>query len=111
MIRIQHLHKSYKEKVILKDLNFTIPKGMVCGIVGRNGAGKTTLFNCISGVESYNGTIAFEPKGIDKKIGYLSTVPMILSRITGEEYLRLFCHARDIPYKDQDTFNTNSVLK
>ncbi len=37
-------------KFELKDINFTIPEGCICGLVGRNGAGKTTLLNLLLGL-------------------------------------------------------------
>ena len=45
---IENIKKSFDEKVVLKDINFTIDKGKIYGLLGRNGAGKTTLFNCLS---------------------------------------------------------------
>lgn len=43
--------KSYvKEKCVLRDLNLTVNKGDVVGILGTNGAGKSTLLKLITGV-------------------------------------------------------------
>ncbi|MBS7671197.1 ABC transporter ATP-binding protein [Croceicoccus gelatinilyticus] len=36
---------------ILKDANFTIPKGKSVALIGQNGAGKTTLLRLIAGVD------------------------------------------------------------
>jgi len=36
--------------IILSDLNFEIPKGQVCGVIGKNGCGKTTLLRVMAGV-------------------------------------------------------------
>lgn len=45
------LTKSYGRSKILTDLNITIPKGSIYGLVGRNGAGKTTLIRLICGLQ------------------------------------------------------------
>lgn len=41
--------KSFDDRVLYENLNFTIPKGALVGIIGPNGAGKTTLFRLITG--------------------------------------------------------------
>lgn len=39
---------------VLKDINFSIKKGDIYGLVGRSGAGKSTLLRCINGLIDYN---------------------------------------------------------
>ncbi len=43
-------HLSYHELWALKDINLTVHRGEVVGIVGRNGAGKSTLSKVVSGI-------------------------------------------------------------
>ena len=50
MLEIQHISKSYGNKKILTDIQFTIDKGEIVGLLGSNGAGKTTLMKCILGL-------------------------------------------------------------
>ena len=45
MLTINNLSLSFKDKQVLNNLNLTIQKGVINGIVGLNGAGKTTLLN------------------------------------------------------------------
>lgn len=40
----------FKEFWALRDVNFTVEKGDVVGIIGRNGAGKSTILKIISGI-------------------------------------------------------------
>ncbi len=40
--------KQYKDKEVLKNINLTLEKGKIYGLIGRNGAGKTTLLSIIS---------------------------------------------------------------
>ncbi len=49
------LSKSYGEKVLFTNLNFSLPPGGIVGIIGPNGAGKTTLFRLITGQEQPDG--------------------------------------------------------
>lgn len=43
MLTINNLSLSFKDKQVSNNLNLTIQKGVINGIVGLNGAGKTTL--------------------------------------------------------------------
>ena len=96
MITIENLSKSYGDKTVLENITFNLKKGKVYGIVGENGSGKTTLFNCISGLEKHEGTINCECGILKRSLGYLQTEPYFFSKITGLEYLKLLCNARNL---------------
>lgn len=53
MIEVVNLSKSYGSTLVLKDINFSIKKGEIFGLVGHSGAGKSTLLRCINGLEDY----------------------------------------------------------
>ena len=55
VIEAQHVKKSFGEKVLFNDLNFTLPPNGIVGVIGPNGAGKTTLFRLIMGLEQVDG--------------------------------------------------------
>lgn len=61
--------KSYDEKLIFKDVNFSIERGEKVAFVGKNGEGKSTLVKCIMDEISYGGNLQL---GHNVKIGYFA---------------------------------------
>jgi ABC-2 type transport system ATP-binding protein len=100
MIEVRNLSKKYGAKEVLKNINLTFDQGKVYGIVGENGAGKTTLFRCIAGLENYEGDITSDLEPLKNHLGLLLTEPYFLSKITGVEYIRLLCNARNVNIPD-----------
>lgn len=95
MIKIDGLSKSFGKNKVLKDINLEFTRGNIYGIVGENGAGKSTLFRCIAGLEDYEGEVKSQLNPIRNHLGLLLTEPYFFKRITGEEYIRLLCTARN----------------
>ncbi len=48
LVKCNKLCKEFDNKQILKDVNLTIPKGRIIGLLGKNGMGKTTLLKLIN---------------------------------------------------------------
>ena len=55
VVEAEHLRKAYGDNVLIEDLNFSLPRGGIVGVIGANGAGKTTLFRMIVGQEKPDG--------------------------------------------------------
>ena len=51
VIEARGVSKAYGDRLLVEDLNFSLPPGGIVGIIGPNGAGKTTLFRMITGQE------------------------------------------------------------
>ena len=94
MISIENLSKQFGFKKVLNNINIKFDEGHVYGIVGENGSGKTTLFNCITGIEKYEGLITAGEIKLKDHIGFLQTDPYFSPKITGREYIQLLCNAR-----------------
>lgn len=94
MIEISHLQKKYGEKLALKDLNLTIPKGKIFGFLGHNGAGKSTTIKCLTSIiEPTAGSISFNQlalkehrQEIKEKISYVPDTPDLFLQLTASEY-------------------------
>ena len=48
LLEVKKLNKSFDNKKVLKDINFSIDKGKIIGLLGKNGVGKTTLIKLIN---------------------------------------------------------------
>ncbi|MQL49580.1 MULTISPECIES: energy-dependent translational throttle protein EttA [Photorhabdus] len=58
VLEVENLTKSYGDRVLIDNLNFSLPKGAIVGIIGPNGAGKSTLFRMLANQEQPDsGTI------------------------------------------------------
>ncbi len=51
VIDFQHVSKAYGERLLIDDLNLSLPPGSIIGVIGPNGAGKTTLLRLITSQE------------------------------------------------------------
>ena len=94
--KVEHLSKSFGEKRVLNDINFTFEQGKIYGLLGRNGAGKTTLFNCFNSDIKYDtGRLFFETEEglrepVPEDIGYVLSTPTVPEFMTGREFLKFF---------------------
>ena len=50
LLQCIHLEKSFGDKKVLRDVNLTIPRGKIIGLLGKNGTGKSTLIKTINGL-------------------------------------------------------------
>ncbi|MBW3622215.1 MAG: ABC transporter ATP-binding protein [Armatimonadetes bacterium] len=80
LVEIHDLTRRFGAKVALNHVSFTVPSGIVLGLVGENGAGKTTLIKHLLGLyRAQNGTVRVfgrdpvaDPVYVLSRIGYLS---------------------------------------
>ena len=74
LVTAEHLTKSYTERLIFDDTDFSINEGDKIGIIGVNGTGKSTLLKLVAGLEEPDsGTIV---RGRNLTIRYLSQNPV-----------------------------------
>lgn len=59
LVTIEHLTKSYTERLLFDDTSFSINEGEKVGVIGINGTGKSTLLKIVAGQEEPDsGTVA-----------------------------------------------------
>ncbi|MBB1020025.1 energy-dependent translational throttle protein EttA [Dietzia sp. E1] len=51
VVEVNDLQKGFDDRILIKDLTFTLPRNGIVGVIGPNGVGKTTLFKTIVGLE------------------------------------------------------------
>lgn len=69
MIRVEHLHKTYRsgdrEIAALADVSLTIESGSCTAIMGASGSGKSTLLHCLGGLDRFDrGEIHLGPHAL-----------------------------------------------
>ena len=67
LVKCENVSKKFGNKVILEDINLTIPRGKIVGLLGRNGTGKSTLIKLINDLLTLDeGKILINGKFIGK---------------------------------------------
>ena len=92
MISINKLSVNFSDNKVLDNISIDFLPNQIYGIVGLNGAGKTTFFNALSSdLKIDSGEININGTSItNQDIAYLETVNYFYSKITGNEYLKIF---------------------
>ena len=95
LVEIKNLNKQFDKKEVLKNINLTIPKGKIVGLLGKNGAGKTTLIKLINDLLTPTiGEILVNGKklGVETKkvISYLPERTYLDKTMTVKEVIRYF---------------------
>ncbi len=95
-IELRNVSKSFKNNVVIKDVNVDFEEGKIYGLVGRNGSGKTVLLKLICGyMTATSGEIIFDGKVLNKDINVppstrcLIENPQFLPYKTGYQNLKL----------------------
>jgi len=88
VVEASGVSKSFGDKVLFEDLNFTLPPAGIVGIIGPNGAGKTTLFRMIIGEEtpdkgSFRVGDTVQLGYVDQKHDDLDAAKTVYENITG----------------------------
>ena len=111
IIEINNLNFGFEpQKLILKNVNLSVPKGSIYGFLGANGAGKSTTMRLIMGLfnDDENAVKVFGenvskiyPNGL-QKIGSLIDYPAFYEHLSGYDNLKIVCIIRKLDEKRID---------
>lgn len=110
IIEIKQLKMSFNGKDVLSNINFTVNKGEIIGLVGPSGAGKTTLINILTGLLNptsgevliFNTNIKNLSKKQYSKIGFLFDSLGLFERLTCVQNLSIYADIHKINKKQID---------
>lgn len=115
-MKTTNLNKAYKTAVASDNVNITVKKGDIYGLIGRNGAGKTTLMRLLlgltkpdSGSMEIMGKTGKELFEVRKKIGFIIETPEFYDKISAYDNLKI--RAKLIGLKNEDQYITDALKK
>ena len=104
MIKIEHVVKTFGNKVAVNDLSLDIPEGKIFGFLGPNGAGKTTTIKILTGLLQPDSGCVFinglniltNPIEVKKHLAYVPDEPMFFDNMTGIQYLNFISNVFEL---------------
>lgn len=105
MLETRNLSKFYSGIPAVKDINFTVNRGEILGLLGPNGSGKSTTVSMVTCLlEPTTGMVLFDGESVSKapldykaRIGYVAEEAHLYTYLTGPEYLELVGQLRGLP--------------
>ncbi|MGH7240838.1 MAG: ATP-binding cassette domain-containing protein, partial [Candidatus Saccharimonadales bacterium] len=103
MIRVEKIRKTYRKKVAVNNLSFTVETGKVTGFLGPNGAGKSTTMRLMLGLDGGSGQTTFDGKTLheyaqpSKVIGILLDAKAFHPTRTARNHLKVLATEGGIP--------------
>lgn len=108
IIEVENLTKAFSNKVVLKDVNFSVKKGETFGFLGPSGSGKTTTIKILtSQLLHTKGDVKVFSEPIEKqnkhtymkKIGVLTDNTTLYERLTIYDNLLMYCRLYNVNKK------------
>ncbi|MEI2641078.1 MAG: ATP-binding cassette domain-containing protein [Candidatus Nanopelagicales bacterium] len=105
MIRVQDVHKSFKDVEVLQGVDLDIPRGSIYALLGSNGAGKTTLVRILTTLlKADDGTVRVasfdvvtDAKRVRESISLTGQFTAVDEILSGRENLVLMARLRHQP--------------
>lgn len=96
IIALNHLAKKFGNQTVLKDINLTLNRGEIIGLIGPSGAGKSTVIKVTLGMEVASGGSAkvFDTQMPNRellgRIGYMAQTDALYEALSGRENLKFY---------------------
>ncbi|MBQ5693300.1 MAG: polyamine ABC transporter ATP-binding protein [Alistipes sp.] len=91
IIKIEHLSKSFGDKVVLNDINLDIRRGEFITLLGPSGCGKTTLLRMIAGfLKPDSGAIVMDGNNITEVPPHLRPLNTVFQRYALFPHLNVY---------------------
>jgi ABC-2 type transport system ATP-binding protein len=97
MIQMREINKTYEKHPVVNDVNLTIEKGSIYGLIGSNGAGKTTIIKLLAGIYEQDsgevlldGTSIYENEQLKAKFFYISDQPYFFPQYTVKQMAQFY---------------------
>jgi ABC-2 type transport system ATP-binding protein len=106
-LKVDHIIKSFGDKMAVNDLSFEVAEGEMYGLLGANGAGKTTTMRMILGlILPDDGDIRYHGKGYSQEqlsnLGYLPEERGMYPKIKVSDQIIYLAQLRGMSRKDAD---------
>jgi ABC-2 type transport system ATP-binding protein len=103
------LSKRYGKITALSDLDMTVPEGSIFGFLGPNGAGKSTAIRILATLGRPDAgdamvagaSVARDPAGVPRALGYLPQVASFPGWMNGQEYLEFAAALSGVPARER----------
>ena len=109
LVETKDLSKSYRNKLVVREVDLKVPEACVYGFMGPNGAGKSTTMKMILGlIKKSGGRVCIDGKEMNERnrlellreTGSLIESPSYYGHLTGRENLELVRTLKNAPQKE-----------
>lgn len=98
MLQLENIEKKFGDKTVLQNINLTVGKGEIFGLIGQEGAGKTTLFKIAAGLlRPDQGAVLLSgvpieqmPRTAKMEVGYVPSSFRLYDKLTVKEYMEFY---------------------
>lgn len=107
ILKLSRVTKTYGKITTVNDVNMTIKKGDIYGLIGKNGAGKTTLLRMVTSLifpssgelELFGETTKTGLQNARRRMGSVIEMPALYPNLTAAQNLEYYQRLKGIPNK------------